>query len=119
MFFLRLKGKLLKKREEFRKIYQQGRSLASRYSVLYYLDNKDINSKVGISVSKKVGNSVVRHRIKRLYKEAFRLNYKNIKKGYDFVIIGRKNAINLNFHECEKDILYLFKKARLLIIKKE
>jgi ribonuclease P protein component len=72
---LRLRGKLLKKNMEFTRVYRFGQSVAGRYCVLYFLPHEDNNTKVGISVSKKVGNSVVRHRLKRLYKEVFRLNY--------------------------------------------
>ncbi len=95
------------------RIYQKGKSLAGRYSVLYFLKNKTTNNRIGISVSKKVGNSVIRHRIKRLYKEAFRLNDRNIKRGYDLVVIARSKAVELNFNGCQKDFLYLVKRAKL------
>ncbi len=95
------------------RIYQKGKSLAGRYSVLYFLQNEGTSNKVGISVSKKIGNSVIRHRIKRLYKEAFRLNDQDVKKGHDLVIIARRRAVELNFNGCQKDFLYLVKRAGL------
>ncbi len=116
---MHLQGKRLKKNREFVRVYQKGKSLAGRYSVLYFLKNKDINNKIGISVSKKVGNSVIRHRIKRFYKESFRLNDQDIKRGYDLVIIARKRAVELNFNGCQKDFLYLVKRAGLYYKKRE
>ena len=58
-------------------------SYANRYLVVYLLKNESEGNQVGISVSKKVGNSVVRHRITRLIRESYRLNENRICKGYD------------------------------------
>ena len=63
----------LKKNRDFQNVYKKGTSFANRYLVMYVMDNGLEMNRVGISVSKKVGNSVVRHRVKRLIKEAYRL----------------------------------------------
>ena len=63
----------LKRNEDFRKVYAQGKSYANRYLVMYALENQTDRNRLGISVSKKVGNSVVRHRITRLVRESYRL----------------------------------------------
>lgn len=116
---MRLRGKLIKKNHEFVQVYRQGKVAAGRYCVLYFLLKEDNNTRVGISVSKKVGNSVVRHRMKRLYKEAFHQNYHGIKTGYDLVVIVRKKAFSIGFKECQADFLYTLKKAGVTLTSKE
>ena len=95
-------------------MYRNGKSVSGRYSVLYFLPRRDNTTRVGISVSKKVGNSVTRHRIKRLYKEAFRLNYASIKPGCHLVIVARKRAALLNFALCQADFLAVLGRAGIL-----
>ncbi len=68
---------------------------------------------MGISVSKKVGNSVVRHRIRRLIKESFRLHLSEWDDA-DIVIVARREAAGRSFSEIEKSILYLGKKTQAL-----
>ena len=64
----------LKKNIDFRTVYRHGLSYVDRYLVMYIMDNKTEKNRLGISVSKKVGNSVVRHRLTRLIRESYRLN---------------------------------------------
>ncbi|AOR24981.1 ribonuclease P protein component [Clostridium taeniosporum] len=110
----------LKKNVEFITVYKRGKSFANKTLVLYVLKNKRNKdkegmaySKVGISVSKKVGNSVVRSRCKRLISESFRLNYNNILKGYDCVFIARNPMKDKDYFETEKAMKDLIKKAGL------
>ena len=112
---MHLKGRLLKKNSEFLQVYRRGRSLPSRYCVLYFLPVDEYTTKVGISVSKKVGNSVTRHRLKRLYKEVFRLNYDRIKPGHHLVVIVRKKAASLTFALCHSDFLAVLNRAGILL----
>ena len=110
----------LKKNFEFTIIYRRGKSFANDILVMYILKNKknkdknlDIYNKLGVSVSKKVGNSVVRSRCKRLISESFRLNYDSIIKGYDFVFIARNPMKGKNYADVEKAMKNLIKKAGL------
>ncbi|CUQ32806.1 ribonuclease P protein component [Clostridium baratii] len=110
----------LKKNNEFRTVYRRGKSLANNLLVLYTYNNRKNSdpkngfyNRVGVSVSKKVGNSVVRSRSKRLIMESYRLNEASIKKGFDFIFIARTNIKDRNFHDVEKAMLSLFKKAGL------
>jgi len=107
----------LRKREDFRKVYQRGKSIANRYLVMYQFDNPQLASyRFGISISKKIGNAVERNRIKRLIKEAIRsiLEQYEIKLHKDFVFIARKPITELGFNEIKKNIEYLFNKLHLL-----
>ncbi len=110
----------LRKNNEFKVVYRRGRSLANNLLVLYIYNNKKNKTedklpynKVGISVSKKVGNSVVRSRSKRLITESYRLNEKDIKKGYDFVFVARSAIKDKSFFDVEEAMKKLFLKAGL------
>ena len=97
----------LKKNEQFREVYKKGKSLANKYLVVYVLENNQERNYLGISVSKKVGNSVVRHRVKRLIRESHRLTRHQIADGYDIVVIARNEAANRNYHDIERAFLHL------------
>lgn len=88
----------LKKSESFKKVYNDGRSRADRFLVMYVLKNGTDRNRLGISVSKKVGNSVVRHRLTRLVREAYRLSEGDYDRGYDIVVIVRVNAKKADYH---------------------
>ena len=82
----------IRKNIEFLNVYRHGKSYANKYLVMYVLSNKLDENRFGITVSKKVGNSVVRHRITRLIRECIRLQESNILTEYDIVIVARKAA---------------------------
>ncbi|MBP3468671.1 MAG: ribonuclease P protein component, partial [Lachnospiraceae bacterium] len=91
------------------KEYRKGTSQANRYLVMYVFRNEDehMKNRLGISVSKKVGNSVVRHRITRLIRESYRLNETVFKRGLDIVVVARPNAKGRTYHEIESALLHL------------
>lgn len=100
----------LKKNYEFRIVYRKGKSLANRYLVVYKYRNNKSNNRIGISVSKKVGNSVVRSRVTRLIRESYRLNEEFIEKeGWDFVVIARSSAKGASYEEISKSLINLLK----------
>lgn len=100
-------------RQDFAKVYKRGRSKANRVLIMYLLPSNE--SRLGISVSKKVGNSVVRHRIKRLIKEAYRLNVDHIEKGYNLVLIARDTARDKSYSEIESALIHLVKLNKLYL----
>lgn len=104
----------LKKNYQFRYVYNRGRSIANRLLVMYSIKNGTLGNRYGISVSKKVGNSVVRSRVTRLLRESYRLSEENIVQGYDIVVIARGSAKDANYKEIESALLHLLKKQRLL-----
>ena len=109
----------LKKNFQFRFVYNKGKSLANRYLVMYVVKNRKYTdtNRLGISVSKKVGKSVVRSHVTRLIRESYRLSESRILPGYDIVVIARVNAADASYHDIEKALLSLLKKHDLLIKK--
>jgi ribonuclease P protein component len=97
----------LKKNEDFRKIYENGFSLADSFLVMYKLPNNSNENRLGISVSKKVGNSIVRHHLTRLIREAYRLHEEMFDTGLDIVIVARSRAKNSSYKTIEKSLLKL------------
>lgn len=99
----------IKKNADFQKVYKNGKSYANKYLVMYVLENGTEETRLGISVSKKVGNSVVRHRITRLIRESYRLNKEKFSSGLDVVVIARVSAKGKDFQEIESAYLHLGK----------
>ena len=99
----------LKKNQQFRTVYEKGISTANRYFVLYKLENGLKRNRLGISVSKKVGNSVVRHHLTRLIRENYRLLEEHFQRGLDIIVIVRPSAKEIGYHEMESALIHLGK----------
>ena len=97
----------LKKNRDFRTVYRDGKSYANRLLVMYTLKNDSDRNRLGISVSKKVGNSVVRHHITRLVRESYRLHEEMFHSGWDIVVIVRVSAKNEGYHKLKSSLLHL------------
>lgn len=97
----------LKKNRDFQLLYKEGKSRANRYLVLYVKENGLEKNRLGVSVSKKVGNSIVRHRITRLIRESYRLHEDMFNNGLDIVVIARSTARDISYHETESALLHL------------
>lgn len=104
----------LKKNRDFQNVYQNGRSYANKYLVMYVLKNNLNQNRIGISVSKKVGNSVVRHRLIRLVREIYRLHEEMFNSGLDIVVLARVNAKSILYTDMESAILHLAKLHKIL-----
>lgn len=108
-----MKVNKIRKNVEFRAIYRRGKSFSNALLVLYIYKNRKNVNRIGISVSKKVGKSVIRNRVKRLIKESYRLNRNGLNIGYDLVFIARNAANGKNYNEIDEAVKNLFKKAGL------
>jgi len=97
----------LKKNSDFTRVYKQGVSFANRYLVMYVLENGTGQNRIGISVSKKVGNSVIRHHLCRLIRESYRLHEELFNSGLDIVVVARVSAKEADYHQIEDALLHL------------
>ena len=99
----------LKKNNDFRLVYKKGKSYANKYLVMYVLENSLGKNRLGISVSKKVGNSIVRHRITRLVREVYRLHEDIFNSSLDIVVVARISASSITYADMKSAILHLGK----------
>lgn len=97
----------IKKNQDFQAVYQKGKSYANKLLVMYVTENGRPESRIGISVSKKVGNSVVRHHLTRLLRESFRLHEEEIETGLDIVVVVRAAAKEGTYQAMESAYLHL------------
>ena len=99
----------LGKNPAFQRVYKNGRSRANKYLVMYVKTGESGPNRYGFSVSKKVGNSVVRHHITRLLRESVRKNDALTKEGNYIVIVARKNIKNCSYEIVDGAVIHLLK----------
>ncbi|SHO54270.1 ribonuclease P protein component [Anaerocolumna xylanovorans DSM 12503] len=104
----------MKKNANFKSVYKSGKSYANTYLIMYVMENSTKRNKIGISVSKKVGNSVIRHRITRLIRESYRLNEEMFNSGLDIIVIARAGAKGKKYLEINSALLHLARMHRIL-----
>ena len=109
----------LRKKRQFQEVYKTGKSRANKYLVMYVSENHQEKNYLGISVSKKVGNSVVRHRVKRLVKESYRLHEDIFNSGLNIVITARASSASITYQEMESAVLHLGKLHGITMKKSE
>lgn len=97
----------IKKNSEFQRVYKNGKSYANRLLVMYVYPAEKLGLRIGISASKKVGNSVVRHRVTRLVRESFRLHKDEINSDLDIIVAVRAAAKEADFKKIESAYLHL------------
>ena len=107
---------ILRKQEDFTRLYKKGRSTGSRHLVLLYRKNGLSFNRKAFLASKKVGNSVQRHRAMRLLREACRQIEKETDHGagYDFLFIARNTILNAKCADVKKDLEAALKRAKLI-----
>jgi len=104
----------LRKNKDFQAVYRKGHSCVNKYLVMYVMDNQSEKNRLGISVSKKVGNSVVRHRLKRLIRESYRLHEQEFQTGLDIVVVARVSAKDRDYAQIESALLHLGKIRKIV-----
>lgn len=105
----------IKKNKEFKEIYEKNNSFATKSLVMFISKNSDTErNRLGISVSHKVGNSVVRHTLVRRIREIYRKNQDVLKEGFDIVVILRVGCDKKEFFDLNEEFLHLCKKHGIL-----
>ena len=99
----------LRSNEDCKKVYNNKKSYANKNLIMYVSENGTDTKRLGVSVSKKVGNSIVRHRLARLIREAFRLSTDHIPDGYDYIVIARASLKDKGFFETKESMIHLLK----------
>lgn len=107
------KRRILRKNKDFQRVYRYGRSYADRYIVLYVFSAPPMVKNVGFAAGKKLGNAVVRNRVKRLLRETYRLNQKNLPENHCILLVGRKAAVDSSYKVMEKSFRSLCRKAKM------
>ena len=102
-----MRENVLRRKEDFDRIYRKGKSVGDRYVVIFCMRNDLGFNRIAYLASKKVGNSIVRHRLTRLIRESYRLNEEKVARGYDMVVIARSAAKGKNYHDIESAFLHL------------
>lgn len=108
------KRQRIKRNAEFQEIFKKGKSFANRQFVVYCLTKEEDYYRVGLSVSKKVGNAVVRNRIKRYIRQTFLEIHDQVYSKMDYIIIARNPAAKLDFHETKKSLEHVLKIAKVI-----
>ncbi|MBO5031162.1 MAG: ribonuclease P protein component [Lachnospiraceae bacterium] len=108
----------LKSSRDFKNVYSRAKSYANRYLVMYVLENGLGQNRLGISVSKKVGNSVVRHHVTRLIRESYRLHEDMFNSGLDIVVVARAGARDAKYSDIESALLHVSRLHKNVLVKK-
>lgn len=106
------KKQRIKDNKEFQQIFKKGTSYANRQFVVYVLSTEEPHFRIGLSVSKKVGNAVTRNRIKRYIRQTF-LELKDDVQPANYIIIARNPAATLDFHETKSSLEHVLKIAKV------
>lgn len=121
--FFDIYGKLMKhtnsitENRVYKQMYSRAKSVVCRNIVVYIRRNRSGTSRLGLTCSKTVGKACVRNRVKRLMKEAYRLNEDRLKEGFDCIIVARTRARDRKLCDIERDFLYAA--GKLAFLKKQ
>ena len=95
----------VKQNSDFRRIYRRGRSAVSGGVVVYCLKNRQGMSRLGVTVSTKLGHAVVRNRVRRRLRELYRLHRAEMLSGYDVIVVARVRAVEMPYAKLERQYL--------------
>ena len=109
-----LKKEILRRNSDFTSIYKKGKSVGHRFVVVFYRKNNLPYNRIAFLASKKVGNSVIRNRARRLMKESYRQINQRFAIGYDIIFIARNTIINTKCADVKKSIEAATRKAGIL-----
>ena len=104
---LRVKSKIL-----FNEIIQKGKRNQNKYFVLCFENNNDSINKYGFAVGTKIGNAVLRNKIKRQLRNIVRDNYNLFPNYYNYIIMVKKDILSLSYKEMENHLIELIEKEK-------
>ena len=105
------KSDRLLKRDDFRRVYEQGRKLQGRYFTAFVLPSERERPRLGITTTRKIGNAVERNRARRLLREAFRKNKWLVPRGVDIVINVKRSLAEASYGDLEGDFITFLERA--------
>ncbi|MFB7159060.1 MULTISPECIES: ribonuclease P protein component [unclassified Lysinibacillus] len=109
------KRQRVKKNDDFQKVFKKGKSFANRQFVVYFLEKEgQTEFRVGLSVSKKLGNAVTRNQIKRYIRQSIHELKDELKQNMDYVIIARQPAATMDFYEVKQSLQHVLRIAKVL-----
>ena len=104
----------IKRYSEVKQVFTKGEKVGSGLFKFYFKPNNLGFSRIGLSLSRKVGNAVKRNRIKRLTREIFRKQKKRFKKGYDILVVGRETITEISLTQMETIFSEALSKSRIV-----
>ena len=107
----------LKQNKDFRRVYHRGKSVVFPWFVVYYMKNRGKTCRIGITAGKKIGNAVVRNRVKRVIRAAYSAVIDYVDKSaccYDFVIVARNRCVNAKSDFIAKKLYAALENAGLI-----
>lgn len=107
---------IIKENSEFQHVLKHGKWFNSDVLTMYICKKEQEINRVGVAVGKKAGKSVIRNHLKRLIREAYRINEGKLVLGYDIVFIWKSNnkIEEIDFHVVEKNLIKCLNKADLM-----
>ena len=106
------RNRIVKKNKEIQEIYRGGKSYITRYFIFYLFRTKDMPIRVAVAAGKKLGNAVIRNRVKRRLREIFRQNQYQLQGSGQVLIVGRKPMLDADYREIEKAYLSVCRKIK-------
>ena len=108
------KSSIIRNKFEFNRVYSKGRSYVNQMMIIHLVNSDNVKGKVGFAVGKKIGNAVVRNRIKRLMREAYRISQHCINQNVSMILIARKPLVEAKSYLVKKSFIDLCKKAKIV-----